>query len=258
MNTALATAFDPRTHQPMPGELQGRAILVTGAGSGIGRAVALALATAGAEVILLGRTVRKLEAVHAEIGKLGAPEASIVPLDLERALAADYEAVAAAVQKRYGRLDGLLHNAALLGALTPIEQYDVPMFMRVMHVNLTAAFVLTQHLLPLLRAAPDAAVLFTSSGVGKRGRAYWGAYAVSKFAVEGLTQVLAQETESNTNVRVNIIDPGKVRTSMRRQAYPSEAAESLPPAESLTAPYLALLGPASRGVTGQRFEAQAR
>ena len=99
-------------------------------------------------------------------------------------------------------------------------------------------------------------MLFTSSGVGKRGRAYWGAYSVSKFAVEGLTQVLAQETESNTHVRVNIIDPGKVRTSMRRQAYPSEAVESLPTPESLTAPYLALLGPASRGVTGQRFEAQ--
>jgi NAD(P)-dependent dehydrogenase (short-subunit alcohol dehydrogenase family) len=257
MNTALSASFDPRAHQPQAGELKGRAIMVTGAGAGLGRAVSLALAAAGAEVILLGRTVRKLEAVHAEIEKLGAPEASIVPLDLERALAADYEAVAVAIDKRYGRLDGLLHNAALLGALTPIEQYDVPMFMRVMHVNVTAAFILTQHLLPLLRAAPDASVLFTSSGVGKRGRAYWGAYAVSKFAVEGLTQVLSQETEANTNVRVNIIDPGKVRTTMRRQAYPSEAQDSLPTPESLTTPYLALLGPASRGVTGQRFEAQA-
>ncbi len=256
MNAALAPEFDPRAHRPQAGELKGRAIMVTGAGAGIGRAVALALANAGAEVILLGRTVRKLEAVHAEIEKLGGPEASIVPLDLERALAADYEAVAAAVEKRYGRLDGLLHNAALLGTLTPLEQYDVPTFMRVMHVNVTAAFLLTQHLLPLLRAAPDAAVLFTSSGVGKRGRAYWGAYSVSKFAVEGLTQVLAQETEANTSVRVNIIDPGKVRTTMRRQAYPSEAPESLPLPESLTAAYLALLGPASRGVTGQRFEAQ--
>ena len=122
-----------------------------------------------------------------------------MPLDLERALAADYEAVAAAVEKRYGRLDGLLHNAALLGALTPIEQYDVPMFMRVMHVNVTAAFVLTQHLLPLLRASKDAAVLFTSSGVGKRGRAYWGAYSISKFAVEGFTQVLAHELEGTTH-----------------------------------------------------------
>jgi NAD(P)-dependent dehydrogenase (short-subunit alcohol dehydrogenase family) len=149
-----------------------------------------------------------------------------------------------------------LHNAALLGALTPIEQYDVPMFMRVMHVNVTAAFVLTQHLLPLLRASKDAAVLFTSSGVGKRGRAYWGAYSISKFAVEGFTQVLAHELEGTTSVRVNIIDPGKVRTAMRRQAYPSELAESLPTPESLTGPYLALLGPASSGVTGQRFDAQ--
>jgi NAD(P)-dependent dehydrogenase (short-subunit alcohol dehydrogenase family) len=250
------TTFEPRLHQPAPDELKGRVIMVTGAGSGIGRAVALSLAAAGAEVILLGRTVRKLEAVHAEIAKLGGPEASIVPLDLERALAADYEAVTAAIEKRYGRLDGLLHNAALLGALTPIEQYDIPMFMRVMHVNLTAAFVLTQHLLPLLRASKDAAVLFTSSGVGKRGRAYWGAYSISKFAVEGFTQVLAHELEGSTSVRVNIIDPGKVRTPMRRQAYPSEAAESLPTPESLTASYIALLGPASRGITGQRFSAQ--
>jgi NAD(P)-dependent dehydrogenase (short-subunit alcohol dehydrogenase family) len=125
-----------------------------------------------------------------------------------------------------------------------------------MHVNVTAAFVLTQQLLPLLKKSDDAAVLFTSSGVGKRGRAYWGAYAVSKFAVEGLTQVLAPELENTTNVRVNILDPGKVRTAMRRQAYPSEAVDSLPLAETLTGSYLALLGPASAGVTGQRFDAQ--
>lgn len=237
--------------------MRGRVVMVTGAGDGIGRAVSLALARAGAEVILLGRTVRKLEAVHAEIERLGAPEASIVPLDLERALAADYEAVADAIEKRYGRLDGLLHNAALLGALTPIEQYDVPTFMRVMHVNVTAEFVLTRQLLPLLRASKDAAVLFTSSGVGNVGRAYWGAYSISKFAVEGMAQVLSQELESTSAVRVNIIDPGKVRTSMRRAAYPSEAPESLPTADSLTAPYIALLGPASRGITGRRFRAQA-
>ena len=198
--------FDPRRHVVPPDEMRGRVVMVTGAGDGIGRAVSLALARAGAEVILLGRTVRKLEAVHAEIAKLGAPEASIVPLDLERALAADYEAVAAAVERRYGRLDGLLHNAALLGTLTPIEQYDVPTFMRVMHVNLTAAFVLTRQLLPLLRTSSDAAMLFTSSGVGNRGRAYWGAYSISKFAVEGMAQVLSHELEGTTQVRVNVIE----------------------------------------------------
>jgi NAD(P)-dependent dehydrogenase (short-subunit alcohol dehydrogenase family) len=253
--------FDPRAHVPAADELKGRVIMVTGAGSGIGRAVSLALAQSGAEVILLGRSVRKLEAVHAEIAALskdlGTPEATIVPLDLEKALAKDYEAVAGAIHKRYGRLDGLLHNAALLGTLTPIDQYEVTTFMRVMHVNVTAAFILTQHLLPLLRASQDAAVLFTSSGVGQRGRAYWGAYSISKFAVEGMTQVLAHETEGNSRVRVNIIDPGKVRTAMRRQAYPSEAQESLPTPESLTASYVALLGPASRGVTGRRFAIQS-
>jgi len=252
----LTTEFDPRAYVAAPADLQGRAVMVTGASSGIGRAVALALAQAGAEVILHGRNVRKLEAVHAEIEKLDAPAATILPLDLERALAADYEAVADAIEKRYGRLDGLLHNAALLGTLTPIEQYDVPTFMRVMHVNLTAAFVLTRQLLPLLRASSDAAVLFTSSGVGNRGRAYWGAYSISKFAVEGFAQVLSQELEGTSAVRVNLIDPGKVRTNMRRQAYPSEAPESLPTPESLTAPYLALLGAASRGITGRRFNAQ--
>ncbi len=248
--------YDPLRHVPAAHEMQGRVVMVTGAGSGIGRAVALALAGAGAEVILLGRTVRKLEAVHAEIRNLGAPEASIAPLDLEKALAADYEAVAAAIEQRYGRLDGLLHNAALLGTLTPIEQYDVPTFMRVMHVNVTAEFVLTRQLLPLLRASKDAAVLFTSSGVGNRGRAYWGAYSISKFAVEGMAQVLAQELEGTSQVRVNVIDPGTVRTTMRRAAYPSEDVETLPTPESITAPYLALLGPASRGVTGRRFRAQ--
>jgi NAD(P)-dependent dehydrogenase (short-subunit alcohol dehydrogenase family) len=250
------TTFDPRQHSSAPQEFSGRVVLVTGAGSGIGRAVSLALAQAGAQVVLLGRTVKKLEGVHAEIAALGGPEASIVPFDLEKALAADYEALAAAIEQRYGRLDGLLHNAALLGTLTPIEQYEVPLFMRVMHVNVTAAFVLTQYLLPLLRKSQDASVLFTSSGVGKTGRAYWGAYSVSKFALEGLTQVLAPELENTSTVRVNIIDPGKVRTAMRRQAYPSEDAQTLPTPESLTGPYLALLGPASKGITGLRFQAQ--
>jgi len=220
--------------------------LIVGAGEGLSASLARLLAKQGIRVALAAR----------KIEKLGAPEASIVPLDLERALAADYEAVAAAIEQRYGRLDGLLHNAALLGALTPIEQYDVPLFMRVMHVNVTAEFVLTRQLLPLLRASKDAAVLFTSSGVGNRGRAYWGAYSISKFAVEGMAQVLAHELEGTSQVRVNIIDPGKVRTTMRRAAYPSEDIETLPTPESITAPYLALLGPASRGVTGQRYRAQ--
>jgi len=194
--------------------------------------------------------------VHAEIAALSAPEASIAVLDLEKALAKDYDQVAAAVLERYGRLDGLLHNAGLLGTLTPIEHYDVPTWCRVMHVNVTAAFALTQVLLPALKNSADASVVFTASGVGRRGRAYWGAYAVSKFAVEGLSQVLAQELEGISHVRVNTLNPGRTRTAMRRQAYPAEDLETLPLPAAHANAYLALLGPASRGVTGQAFDAQ--
>ncbi|MGH8284682.1 MAG: YciK family oxidoreductase [Steroidobacteraceae bacterium] len=250
------TDFDPRRYSARPNELQGRVIAITGPGEGIGRAVALACGQHGATVVLIGRTVRKLEAVHAEMISAGSPEATIAPLDLEKAVAADYDRIAAAVLERYGRLDGLLHNAAVLGTLSPIEHYDVPTWCHVLHVNVTAAFALTQVLLPALKRSEDASVLFTSSSVGRRGRAYWGAYAVSKFAVEGLSQVLADELEGHGRVRVNAVNPGRARTRMRRQAYPSENLDSSKPPEALTSTYVALLGPGSRGVTGRSFDCQ--
>jgi NAD(P)-dependent dehydrogenase (short-subunit alcohol dehydrogenase family) len=248
--------FDPRRHEAKFDELAGRVIAITGASSGIGRAVALAAARHQASVVLIGRNARRLEAVHDEIAAAGAPSASIALLDLEKALASDYDQVADALLERYGRLDGLLHNAALLGTLTPIEHYDVPTWCKVLHVNLTAAFCLTQVLLPALKKSADAAVLFTASSVGRQGRAYWGAYAVSKFALEGLSQVLSAELEGISQVRVNTLNPGRTRTAMRRQAYPAEDLETVPLPESITGAYLALLGPASRGITGQAFDAQ--
>ncbi|HLY53283.1 MAG TPA: YciK family oxidoreductase [Steroidobacteraceae bacterium] len=253
----MSDTFDPRSHRVKPDELAGRVIAVTGAGSGLGRAVALSCAQHGASVILVGRSVSTLEAVHAAIAAAGGPEATIAELDLERALAPDYDALASAVGERYGRLDGLLHNAALLGTLSPIEHYDVPTWCRVLHVNVTAAFALTQVLLPVLKKSADASVLFTSSSVGRRGRAYWGAYAVSKFALEGLSQVLADELEATSAIRVNTLNPGRARTAMRRQAYPAEDFTSVPAPETLTGPYLALLGPASRGISGRQFNAQS-
>jgi NAD(P)-dependent dehydrogenase (short-subunit alcohol dehydrogenase family) len=252
----LDTAFDPRRHTPAPAELAGRVIAITGAGDGIGRAVALACAAYHAQVVLIGRKVAKLEAVHAQILAQGLPEATIAPLDLEHAVAHDYDQLADAVQERYGRLDGLLHNAGLLGTLAPIEHYDVPTWCRVMHVNVTAAFALTQVLIPSLKKSADAAVVFTSSSVGRAGRAYWGAYAVSKFAVEGLAQVLSEELEGISHVRVNALNPGRARTAMRRQAYPAEDLQTVPLPETLTNPYIALLGPASQGVSGRSFDAQ--
>lgn len=252
----MSDSFDPRTYNARPDELSGRVIAVTGASSGIGRAVALACAKSGATVVLVGRNARKLEGVHSEIEAAGSPEPVIGVLDLEKAVASDYDQLAAAVLERFGRLDGLLHNAGILGTLTPIEHYDVPTWCRVMHVNVTAAFALTQVLLPALKQSPDASVVFTSSSVGRIGRAYWGAYAVSKFATEGLMQVLAPELENITSIRVNSLNPGRTRTMMRRQAYPAEDLNSLPLPETLVGPYIALLGPGSRGVTGRAFDAQ--
>ncbi len=252
----MSDSFDPRAHSANPDELAGRVIAITGASSGIGRAVALDCARFGASVILIGRNVRKLEAVYAEIVASRAPEPTIAVLDLEKALASDYDQLASAVTERFGRLDGLLHNAGILGTLSPIEHYDVPTWCRVMHVNVTAAFALTQVLLPAMKLSQDGTILFTSSSLGRHGRAYWGAYAVSKFATEGLMQVLAPELENITSIRVNSINPGRTRTMMRRQAFPAEDINTLPLPETLTGPYIALLGPASRGVTGRAFDAQ--
>ncbi|HEY1283903.1 MAG TPA: YciK family oxidoreductase [Steroidobacteraceae bacterium] len=254
----MSPAFDPRHVTPRPDELSGRVIAITGPTAGIGRAVALACAQHGANVVLIGRNVRKLEAVHAQIAALGLNEATIAPFDLEKAIAPDYDALANALLDRYGRLDGLLHNASLLGTLAPIEHYDVPTWCRVLHVNLTASFALTQVLLPALKRSEDASVVFTSSSVGRKARAYWGAYAVSKSGVEALAQMLASELENLTHIRVNTLNPGATRTLMRRQAYPGEDPATVPPPEALTPVYVALLGPASRGVTGQQFDGQTR
>jgi NAD(P)-dependent dehydrogenase (short-subunit alcohol dehydrogenase family) len=247
--------FDPRSYRPRADLLAGRVILVTGAGGGIGRAVALALARHGATVVLTGRTARRLEVVYDAIVALGGPKPAYLPLDLENALAQDYDALAAAIESEFGRLDGLLHNASILGTRSPIRHHDVPIWCRVLQVNLTAAFALTHVCLPLLEAAPDGSLVFTTSGVGARGRAYWGAYAVSKGGIERLAEVLADEYDGQ-RLRVNLVNPGPVRTAMRALAYPAEDATRLAAPEDVTATYLYLLGPESAGVSGRRFECQ--
>jgi NAD(P)-dependent dehydrogenase (short-subunit alcohol dehydrogenase family) len=240
-----------------PDALTGRVIAVTGAGDGIGRAVALSAAEHGAQVILIGRSVSKLEALHAQIASLKKAEASIAQLDLEKAVARDYDELADSLLRRYGRLDGLAHVAGILGSLTPIEQYDVPTWCRVLHVNLTAAFALTQVLMPALRASSDASVVFTSSSVAQRPRAYWGAYAVSKSGVEALARVLADEVEHYGNVRVNALNPGPVRTRMRRQAFPAEDPMKLITPDEVAPAFLWLLSAASRGTNGRTLSSQS-
>lgn len=250
------TVLDVRAYAPPAAALADRVILVTGAGSGLGSELAKACAALGARVVLSGRKVARLEAVYDAIVAGGAPRPSIAPLDLERADATHYAALADAVRNEFGRLDGLAHVAGQLGERAPIEHYDVIAWLRVMHVNVNAAFILTQALLPLLKLSEDASVVFTSSGVSVRGRAYWGAYAASKFATEGLMQVLADEVENTTRIRVNSINPGKMRTPMRAKAYPGEDPATVPLPSQVLAPFLYLLGPAGRGVTGRRFDAQ--
>jgi NAD(P)-dependent dehydrogenase (short-subunit alcohol dehydrogenase family) len=245
-----------RDYRPAADALAGRVILVTGATAGIGRAVARALATHGATLLLHGRSASKLESLYQELKQIG-PEPAVAEIDLERAQGPQYQALIDEIDQRYGRLDGLLHNAGLLGNLSPIEHYDIGVWQRVLLVNLTAPFILTRCLLPLLRRSADASVLFTTSGVGNRGRAFWGAYAVSKFGTEGLAQVLAEELE-NTPIRVNSINPGATRTRMRAQAYPAENPDTIKTPEALVLPYLYLLGPAGRAVRGARIDAQPR
>ena len=236
--------------------LRDRIILITGASDGIGKALALEAARLGAQVILHGRNTAKLEKVYDEIEAIdGAPRPSIAVLDLASANAESYTTLAQSLEDEFGRLDGLVNNASLLGERYSIEQYDAVLWQRVMHVNVTSAFALTQVALPLLKKSEDASIIFTSSGVGRTGKAFWGAYAVSKFATEGLSEVLADE-HRHSALRVNCINPGATRTDMRLAAYPAEDRDALRRPEEILAAYIYLLSADSKGVTGESFDAQ--
>lgn len=236
--------------------LKDRIILVTGAGDGIGRAAARAYAAHGATLVLLGRTLEKLEKVYDELEMAGAPQPAIVPMNLETAAEHDYIELVNQLDDTFGRLDGVLHNAGILGVRTPLESYDPIIWNQVMQTNVNAPFMLTQALMPLLKRAEDASIIFTSSGVGRKGRAHWGAYAVSKFATEGMAQVLADELENISRIRTNCINPGATRTGMRAWAYPAENPTRNPTPEEIMPLYLYLMGPDSKGVNGQSLDAQ--
>ena len=246
----------PKPFTPDADLLAGRVILITGAGSGLGRALALECARAGASVILCGRTLAKLERVYDEIESLGKPRPAIAALDLAAATAVDYDNLAKTIGSEFGKLDGLVHAAALLGDRTPLEQYDVPAWGRVLHVNLTAPFILTQVLLPQLRMSADASVIFVSSGVVKNQRPFWGAYAVAKSGLESVRSMWSQELEGEPNIRVNSVNPGRMRTAMRAAAYPAEDPNTVPAPVGVSGTFLYLLSAGSRGIDGQYIEAQ--
>ncbi len=246
----------PTGWQPESDLLQDCVIAVTGAGAGIGRAAALALAAHGATVLLLGRTQSRLEAVADEISAAGGPEPVIQAVDLRGVTAEDCNNLAHAIDGMFGRLDGLLHNASLLGPRLPLTSYDPDAWREVMATNLDACFLLTQACLPLLEEGRDPLVLFTGSGAGLRPRAYWGAYAVSKAGLEALMKVFADEADNISRVRFASLNPGGTRTAMRAAAFPGEDPQTLPAPEDLMPLYLWLFGSSDTAINGRSIDAR--
>jgi len=237
--------------------LRDKVIMITGASSGLGSALALACARHGAQVVLSGRRKSRLDAVYDMILAQGGPKPALAPLDLASANAAQYDALVEAIEGEFGQLDGLVHAAALLGDRSPIEHYDVPTWFKVLHVDLTAPFILTQALMPTMRKSASASIVFVSSSVARQPRAYWGAYAVAKAGLEALSVMLAQEVEAEGKLRMNSVNPGAMRTPMRAAAYPAEDPQKVPEPASVAGTFLYLLGADSREVNGRHFDLQA-
>ena len=237
-------------------QLKNKIILVTGASRGIGKSASIMYASLGAKVILLGRDLESLEQVYDEIIQLKYSEPMISLMDLERADGNDYQAVYENMMNEFGKLDGLLLNASMLGDRSPIAHYDSETWVRTLHVNLTTQFLLTKALLPVLYESDSASVIFTSSGVGKVGKAFWGAYSVSKFGVEALSQILSAEHEDQSTIRFNCINPGATRTKMRKEAYPYEDEMKLKEPDELMEKYVWLMSDDSRNITGQSIDCQ--
>ncbi|MCH9638643.1 MAG: YciK family oxidoreductase [Betaproteobacteria bacterium] len=236
--------------------LQDRVILITGAGQGLGRSAALTYANYGATVILHGRKVEKLEGVYDEIETLGKSQAIIYPLDFQNTKDEEYVALALAIEQQLGRLDGILHNAAFLHDLSPIENQTLEQWQSILHINLLVPFALTNACLPLLQAAPDASVIMTASTQGQHPSAYWGSFAVAKAGIEALVKIQADEWETIPNLRVNALVPGIVNSPQRAKTHPGEVKKSLPQPEDLMSTYLYLMGSDSRGVSGQTIFCQ--
>lgn len=243
-------------YSPAPDLLNHRVILVTGAGLGIGRTAALGYAQHGATVILLGRNQKRLDSVYDEIVGLGYPEPMALQMDLAKASDEDFQAMAQAIFEQLGRLDGILHNAARFDGLSPLEYQSLDQWMGTLRVNLAAPVALTRACLPLLTRAPDCSVLLTSETHGHQPAAFWGAFAISKWALEALVTIWSQELAVHENLRMNVIIPGPVRAPQRLISHPAEEHQKLPTPMRLMPLYLYLMGPDSRAHSGKIFEAQ--
>ena len=241
-----------RDHIFKEGELKDKVILVTGANRGFGLAITMDLSKAGATVIMLGRDLGSLEYAYDAVVDAGYNEPILYPLDLEGATPENYQELQDNILDKFEKLDGLIHNAAILGAQMPIEQYDIKLWYSTLQINLSAPFMLTQFLIPALSKSEDARILFLSSSVGRKAKAYWGAYSVSKFGIEGFAKTLSEELEK-TNISVNTINPGKLRTEMRRTAYPAEDSSTVPMPEEKSAAIVYLLSSLSPKMNGEQL-----
>ncbi len=230
--------------------LRGKVVMITGASRGLGRALALAFAREGASLVINSRSEDSLEPVAGEAEETGA-EVLAIPADVS--VEADVEGLVDESVRRFGRIDVLVNNAGVLGPRVPIEEYPEDEWRKVLDANLTAPFLLTRTVIPHM--PEGGSIINMTSGVSVEGRAEWGAYSVSKFGVEGLTQILAAELKDR-GIRVNSVDPGGMRTEMRAAAYPNEDPTTRITPEENTAVFLYLASDESREVTGERFKAQ--
>lgn len=219
--------------------MNNQTILITGAGSGIGRAVAESLAANGATTILVGRTQKKLEATYDAIIANGGTQPVIHPLNLESAQGTEYDTLVDACESTFGQLDGLIHAAAIPGQHTVISHIPPTDWIRVLQTNLTSVFLLTKYCLPLLHAAPAGKIVFSLDGAATQGDAHWGAYGVAKAGVKAFADTLASEQENST-LHIHQIDPGPTNTSLRRQAFPAEEVAQLHTPSQVAQRYLAL------------------
>jgi NAD(P)-dependent dehydrogenase (short-subunit alcohol dehydrogenase family) len=241
---------DLKDYRPRPDLLNERVILVTGAARGIGRIAALAFAAHGATVVLHGRDGAALEKVYDEIEANHYPQPAAIPLDLDKATTRDYDALAYAIESQLGRLDGILHNAAHVEKLAPLEHQSADEWNRMLRINLVAPFALTQACVRLLKSSADASVVFTLESHGHVPAAFWGGYAVSKAGVEALMKIQAAEWQAFPNLRANALIPGPVASPSRAKTHPGEVAASQRQPEDLMQAYLYLMGPDSRNVSG--------
>lgn len=237
--------------------LADRIVLITGATGSLGSALSLACARAGATLIIHGRVVRKLEALYDEIVAARAPQPMILPLDLSKAEAQEFANVAHAIDSQFGRLDALVHTAAQLGSLGPIEHQSFEQWLAVLRVDLAAPMALTRALAHPLQQSTDASVIFTLDTRGEAPRAYWGGYAAAKAGLSALARVLADEWETRRNVRVNALVPGPIRSAIRTQTHPAENTSALPFPEAIVPLYLHLIAGQTKSESGMRLDAQA-